>query len=474
MRNSNSSKALTDILSLASGEMIGKIAGFLAFTYLARILTPDTYGEIELALGILGLYAVLVDFGLGPIGAKTVAQKPESAHIIASQILGARIIIALLCIPIMVLTAFLFATNDNIKWLITIMSASLIFCAINQKWLLQGLENMKLVSVFQMLKMTSFLICTISFVHIEYHAIRLAYIEIFSAALVATYFLFLQWKFVHSLRISLELAPLLKLFGRAKFIAASHLSWSLTQAAPMIILAATVGTMQVAWFGAAYRITNAFVSFTVIYHFSMYPTISRRLSESQESFQRYTTPSLRITGWGGMFVAYTTTIYSSSICQFVFGQTYTSSSPTLSILIWIVPITLVSGHARWALVGAEKQQHLLTANLTGCIVCCLCCIALAPRFGAYGAATAMVISYLSIWAVAQYQSTKCVVKIPLQPLMLPTITTCSLLIIGLLSSNDSVYIKPILMLIFILVAYLLDKELRHDIPRLIRIKEDLN
>ena len=104
MRNSNSSKALTDILSLASGEMIGKIAGFLAFTYLARILTPDTYGEIELALGILGLYAVLVDFGLGPIGAKTVAQKPESAHIIASQILGARIIIALLCIPIMVLS----------------------------------------------------------------------------------------------------------------------------------------------------------------------------------------------------------------------------------------------------------------------------------------------------------------------------------------------------------------------------------
>lgn len=474
MRHLLSSKALTDIVSLTTGELAGKVAGFLAFTYLARILTPETYGGVELAISLLALFAIIVDFGFGPIGAKSVTKDPQNADRISSQILAARVLLAVGCIPAMVLAAFLFGPTIQIKILIIILSASLFFSAFNQKWLFQGFERMKLVSVSQALKMITFAICTFIFVRVEGDVMKLGAIEVFCTGLVAAYFMFLQLRQLKKINLSFEKAPLLKIFGSAKFIAGSHIMWSLAQAAPLIVLAATAGAVEMAWFGAAYRITNAFISFTVIYHFNMYPTVTKRLSHSNESFLHYSNPSLRITAWGGTFIAMLVTLFSDPICRLVFGDTYTSASLTLAILIWIVPITLVSGHARWALVAGGKQQFLFAANMSGCIVCIIASLILAPSFMSHGTAMAMILAYLSVWLVAHYFAAKFVVSIPLKPLLQPLVATAVLLAINFQLDENSTTAKVALLALFIFMALFSDKQLRQDVPDLIGIKNSID
>ena len=61
-------KALWDLLALSGSEILGKIAGFVAFATLARIFSPSDYGAIELAVSLFAFFASVVDFGLGPIG----------------------------------------------------------------------------------------------------------------------------------------------------------------------------------------------------------------------------------------------------------------------------------------------------------------------------------------------------------------------------------------------------------------------
>jgi len=474
MSRNNSSKALTDFLSLTGGELVGKIAGFLAFTYLARTLTPEMYGGVELAFVLLGVFTIVVDFGFGPIGSKTISHTPDRAQQISSEILGARILLALASIPLMSIVGLLLDQPINVSMLIVVLSFSLLFSAGNQKWVLQGLEKMPLVSVAQAMKMTVFVLLVVVFVHSENDLVKIGFIEIIVCITVASFFLFLQKYYLGTISLTLSASKLKPLFSQAKFIGGSNLVWSLTMSLPAIILAAAVGATEVAWFGAAFRITNALMSFSMIYHFNMYPTVTSRLKISPVEYSKYSRPSVRITAWGGIFIAFLITLLAEPLCVFVFGEPYAASSLTLAILIWIIPISILSGHARWVLVAENRQHQLLIASLLGCITCLVAGFILIPLRYSAGAAIAVVFSFLIVWLSAHYFASKHVVSIPIKPMLIPVVVAAVLLAAGYVINEHSFFSASILTVAFIVSGFFLDNRLRQDVPELIKIKSNVN
>ena len=80
---------LRDLFYLAFGQFTAKLAGFILFAYLARVLTTHAYGALETMNAIIAFAALVVDFGLGsaavrhralggPDADKTVAVVPGS------------------------------------------------------------------------------------------------------------------------------------------------------------------------------------------------------------------------------------------------------------------------------------------------------------------------------------------------------------------------------------------------------------
>ena len=51
---------------LVGGQVTAKLIGLLAFAYLARILDPDSYGEVEFVAGLAGLFARSSTSGSAP------------------------------------------------------------------------------------------------------------------------------------------------------------------------------------------------------------------------------------------------------------------------------------------------------------------------------------------------------------------------------------------------------------------------
>ena len=94
-----------DLLVLSGGQFFSKLVGFVAFAYLARTLGPESYGVVEYAVGLTVFFAMLVDWGLGPIGVRELAAKPEKAESISALISGARLMIACIVIPVLGLAA---------------------------------------------------------------------------------------------------------------------------------------------------------------------------------------------------------------------------------------------------------------------------------------------------------------------------------------------------------------------------------
>ncbi len=67
-------KLAANFVVLSGGEAISKIFTFIAFTYLARVFGPDTFGDIEFALAIALFLNIVVEGGLRLLGAREIAK----------------------------------------------------------------------------------------------------------------------------------------------------------------------------------------------------------------------------------------------------------------------------------------------------------------------------------------------------------------------------------------------------------------
>ena len=95
-------RTLFDFILLSGGEGLSKVAGFVAFAYLARTLSSDDYGAIELAASFAVFFSLMVDFGLGTIGARETSQDRDRVSRLATWIPSARLLLALVGLPAMV------------------------------------------------------------------------------------------------------------------------------------------------------------------------------------------------------------------------------------------------------------------------------------------------------------------------------------------------------------------------------------
>lgn len=467
-------KALWDFVFLSGGEMIGKIAGLIAFAYLARALDPTAYGSLEAALALLGIFTLFVEFGFGATGTREIIKSGKRVNEYAKKIPGMKLLLVLVCLPAMCMVAFFTGGSEQTVNLIYLISFALLGAVWNQGWLFQGLEKMSLVSVNQALKMLFFMLCVMVFIDSSDDLIWVGAIEVGAAALMALYFL--SWQRIENIPIgvNLSVSQSRSLIVSSFAVGFGNMVWALNQYMPTLLVAYLVGGSATAWLGAAHRIVNAIISFSLVYHFNLFPSVSRRLQRSKQAFAEIVEPSFRVTSWVGIGIALSISLLSKHICIFVFGPAFTSAALPMSVLIWSLPLTLLNGHARWALIAKEKQRYVLYAQLSGTVTTLILCFLLIPKFGPLGGAVAMVCCSAMVWLVAHISATIWVAPIPsLGMVWRPVMLSAAIITTNLLLDGDSIWVSVLGVVGFVLIAPLLDSRLIQDMHNLSRIKNDL-
>ena len=468
-------KALWDFLFLSGGELIGKIAGLLAFAYLARALDPTGYGSLEAALALLGIFLLFVEFGFGTTGTREVAHDRSRINEFAQKIPGMKFLLVLICLPAMWLVAYFTSESEQTRSLIYVTSFALMGAVWNQGWLFQGLEKMSLVSGSQALKSLFFMSCVMLFIRSSDDLIWVGAIEVGAAAIVALYFLSWQRAAKIPIRISLHISRSRDLIVSSSAVGLGNMVWALNQYMPTLLVAFLLGGSATAWLGSAHRIVNAIISFSLIYHFNLFPSVSRRLKRSKQAFAEIVEPSVRVTAWFGIGIALSISLLSKPIAVLIFGPAFESAALPMSVLIWSLPLTLLNGHPRWALIAKGKQRYVLYAQLSGTVTTLLLCFWLIPKFGPLGGAMAMVCCSAMVWIVAQVNAARWVAPVPsLGRVWRPTFLAAAVIAIIVMLGADSILFSAAGIASFVLIAPLLDSRLIRDMHNLSRIKNDLH
>ncbi len=404
-------RTLLDFILLSGGEGLSKVAGFVAFAYLARTLTSDDYGAVELAASFAVFFSLMVDFGLGTIGARETSQARERVHDFATWIPSARLLLSLIALPVMAVLPILMGQPERTTHLVWLFAVSMLFLTWNQRWLFQGLEQMRVVAGAQLLRMVVFAALVLVAVQSQDDLLTVGIIEATAVGLMAAYFLGHQLKRKIPIRLAWPKAELTKLYKDASSVGLGQMVWAFNQQTPIFIIA-TFMASELAWFGSANRIFVSLSTFSMLYHFNLFPTFSRLLRESKEAYFETVQSSFRFSIWGSSVIALGLTVVATDVCALVFGDDFAASGPALAVMIWSLPITLASGHPRWSLIAAGKQRYVLVSQICGAVSTAALGFVLIPRYGALGAGMTNVGASLVVWGVAQLYARRYIGKLP--------------------------------------------------------------
>lgn len=391
-----------DFATLSLGETFAKIAGFLAFAYLARALGPAAYGSVEVAVALVMVFGLVVDFGLGPIAARDISLDASRAPGLAASVPAARLLLALPAFAGMALCIAALDMSADARRMALLFALGLFAGPWTLNWLFQALGRMRWVAAAQALRMGTFALAVVLLVRGPEDLWRVGAAELLAVTAMALYFGLAAWRRAVAPGLAFEPGALRRILRGALPVGVSQLLWALNQYLPTLLVATLVGGTAIAWFGSAHRIVVSLGTFVWLYFFNLYPSMVRSSEGARGDFAELTRHSFRATSWIGVFAALLGSLLAAPLCRLAYGEAFGAAGAALALLVWLLPVNLLSGHARFGLIGAGRQALELRAQAWGLGATLVAGIALAPRLGAVGAALAMLISALLVWAVAHF------------------------------------------------------------------------
>lgn len=398
-------KLLQDLLSLVFGQFTSMVLGFVAFSYLARRLTTELYGTLEFTVSLAAFAAIVIECGVGMIAVREMARENANPSRIATAAVVARGVIAAVVAPLVALGAYAADLPAPATGLLLLYAVSLLLGPLKQEWLLQSREHMRLAAVAQPLRGAAFAAIVIATVASSHDVIWVGIAELAAAALMTAYYVATQRALGVPFRWREISGRTLYYLREGLSIGLSNMLWAFMLYAPMFLLVALVQDAQAtAWLGASQRLVIAMVTSSFLYHFNLYPVITRTVRQDPERWQRITRSSVHLVAWGSCGVALVCASLGSEIMALISGARFAAAGPVLAVLVWAFPLRFLSGHARWSLIADGQQRWLLGAEIAGAAALVLTALLVIPAYGAVGASIALLAGIAVSGAVTQIRA----------------------------------------------------------------------
>jgi O-antigen/teichoic acid export membrane protein len=387
---------------LVFGQLAARLFGFLAFAWLARKLDPVSYGAVEYVVGLSVFFAMVVDGGLNVLGTRRVAQDQRARDLLAFQIPVGRLLIALIGIPLMAGMAILSMKQSVPVMLVGLFALSLLSAPWRQQWIFQSSGRMSVVSLSEIIRMTIFCAMVLLLVRSDADILHVGWAEIAAIGGMTVYMLYEQRRLFHRGKLEQPFEGFGGLLREGAAVSSTNLVWALNQYLPLFLITALVGGVAVAFFAGASRIVVSVLQFSNLYHFNLYPSVTRAHAHGAEMMKLLMDRSMRVICWGGIGVATALTVLAEPAVRIALGPKLGGAAPLLEIMAWMVPITLASGHARWGLTAAGQQVKVLWAQICGVVVT-LATVLVAHHFlGLVGYAIGTIAGFVAVWAASHY------------------------------------------------------------------------
>lgn len=407
-------------LTLTAAEFLSKLITFFCFTWLGRVLGAERYGSLEFTLALMAFFTLAADFGLGIFAAREIARDPWLAPDLLGRVVRLRVLLAAACVAAIVVFVLFLRKPDEVRLLLLLYGLSLLAWPLAFQWFFQGHDRMDWVAGLSIIRQAVFAALVFLFMRPGAPLALLGLFECASMLAVAAAGVFaLRMRF--GIRSAGRREPLPELFlslRQSAPIGLAELTWAFLWYFATVLLGFEKSDRSLGWFGASHRVTMALHTFVWLYFVNLLPSMSRCVGRAPEEMRRLVSRSMRVAAWASVFVAFTVTVFSERLLSLAYGAEFAPAGRLLSVLVWMVPVAMLSGHYRYTLIAANLQRRLLGAAGAGAAVAVLASLALVPRIGALGAAMSLLAACAVEFAVAYAFVLRGVGRFPFLPALI--------------------------------------------------------
>jgi len=382
-------------LKLAAGDFLAKTLYFLTFVYLARILGVHQFGTLEFASGLLTYFLLLSDAGLERWSVRELAQTGDVRGI-AGRVVPLRFLLAGAAFVLMLLLIPFLPNDPLLRHVLTLFGMCLFAQAASLKWVFMGQQKMDRVAAGLVVGQLVFALAVFSLVRSPAEVVWVPLLRLASDSALAGYF---AWRFAKEhggIRLPLQLRGARIVLGPALTLGALQALSIINYNFDAVLLGFLSGPTTVGWYSAAYKPVTVALAMPLTYFVGLFPALSSAFAVNKDEFRDIVSRSLRLAtslsiplGVGGAMLA-------EPIIMLLFGPAYAQSVPVLRILVWSVVLVILRGTFQHALNAANLTAVDLRCAMVSAGLNVALNIALIPRYGMSGAASATVVAEI-VW-----------------------------------------------------------------------------
>lgn len=412
----------------------------LAFAIVvARLLGPAAVGEYAFAVVLFGYFSIFTDFGLGTLLTREVAKDRASASRFLANIVGLRLVLCVVSIPVMAAIAYLYYAVFNLTnagvWTIAFFAISLFPSAVSATYsaVFYAFEKMEypaiLSSISTILKVIFGLVALSNGFGIAGLAgvsviVNIATLVIFWRLLESTFFK-PTWAFEMSFakKLTVQSFPLM----------INNFLSSIFFRIDVLILKPMQGDAVTGFYTTAYKFIDGLNFIPSIFTLAVFPIFSRLASSSTDGLRLGFLRSLKALLIISMPITVGTTILADQIVILFFGDAFEPSVLALRLLIWFLPFSYVNSVTHYVLIALNQQRYLTFAFLGGVIFNIAANMIVIPIYGLAGASMVTVFSEIALLVPFFYGVRQHLGWLPpARPILRPIVATIPMAIVILL------------------------------------------
>ncbi len=378
---------------IIAGQFITKVIGLAVTVYLARYLGGENFGVYNLIFSFIGFFAIISKFGMDDILVRDIARDKGRAAILLGNAIVMKSCLTLLAIMACIASVWMLHYPLPTAKLITVTSVYLAFLTFSQMYETIFKANLAMeyptgVNVFGGLLLSGLI-----FVGILLKMSLTYFVLVFAFYLIPglIFLIYISGKLVRpDFRVDLKVWRYL--FRESWPLIMMSLFVITNNRIDVLFLSKMRTELDIGYYAAAYRLTEALGVIPMAVSVSVYPLLSQYYHSQRDSFHRVYQFSMKYIIILAVPLAIGGTILAAPIIDFLYGSKYAPSAGALAILC-VTEATIFISYIQtqgFIAINRQKINTLIMGLMT--ILSVGFNIALIPRFNFIGSSITTLIS----------------------------------------------------------------------------------
>ncbi len=380
-----------------------KVLSFVYFTIIARTIGVDGAGRYVIAISFTTMLSIFVDLGLANVLVREVAKFPNKAKSLLANVLGMKVILAILTVIAANIIARLLNYHPETRLMITIASAVMVLDSVHLVLYaaMRGFQNLRYEAIGvvsgQAVTITVGSIFLFTKMPLHYLVVALLFGSTWNVIWAAWC---VRRKF--GLGLSFKLEPTVIKFFWAVTIpfALAGVFSRIYSYIDSIMLSKLISESSVGLYGVAYKIAFAFQFLPMSFAAAIYPAMSENYIKDRDRLARLFTAAMNYLLIIALPLGTGIAVLSYDFIMLLYGKEYLGSVLPLQILM----ISLIFAFLYWpagSLLNACDRQakNTFAMGITMVVNIVLNAI-LIPRLSVVGAAIAALVGNFTLWGSA--------------------------------------------------------------------------